>query len=66
MNSAFRAEPNDVHLYNHIQLFNTQPVPSGAPAANQISQEEAANQTYGGNNRPQEPILRYVTVCHLL
>ena len=62
-NSAFRAEPNDVHLYNHIQLFNRQPVPSGAPAANQISQEEAANQTYGGNNRPQEP-MKNIAICH--
>ena len=51
-NSAFRAEPNDDHLYNHIELSNRQPVPSGAPAANQIYQEEAANQNYEGNNRP--------------
>ena len=51
-NSAFRAEPNDDHLYNHIELFNRQPVPSGAPATNQIYQEEAANQNYEGNNRP--------------
>ena len=51
-NSAFRAEPNDDHLYNHIELSNRQPVPSGAPAANQIYQEEAANQSYEGNNRP--------------
>ena len=51
-NSAFRAEPNDEHLYNHIELSNRQPVPSGAPAANQIYPEEAANQNYEGNNRP--------------
>ena len=51
-NSAFRAEPNDDHLYNHIELFNRQPVPSGPPAANKIYQEEAANQNYEGNNRP--------------
>ena len=55
-NSAFRAEPNDEHLYNHIELSNRQPVPSGAPAENQIYQEEAASQTYEGNNRPQEPM----------
>ena len=51
-NSAVSAEPNDEHLYNHIELSNRQPVPSGAPAANQIYQEEAANQNYEGNNRP--------------
>ena len=51
-NSAFRAEPNDDHLYNHLGLFNRQPVPSGAPATNKIYQEEAANQNYEGNNRP--------------
>ena len=51
-NSAFRAEPNDDHLYNHIELFNRQPVPRGAPAANKIYQEEAGNQNYEGNNRP--------------
>ena len=51
-NSAFRAEPNDDHLYNHIELSNRQPVPSGAPAANKIYQEETANQNYEGNNRP--------------
>ena len=52
INSAFRAEPNDDHLYNHLGLFNRQPVPSGAPATNKIYQEEAANQNYEGNNRP--------------
>ena len=51
-NSTFRAEPNDDHLYNHLGLFNRQPVPSGAPATNKIYQEEAANQNYEGNNRP--------------
>ena len=62
-NSAFRAEPNDEHLYNHIELSNRQPVPSGAPAENQIYQEEAANQTYEGNNRPQEP-MRNIAIRH--
>ena len=62
-NSAFRAKPNDEHLYNHIQLSNRQPVPSGAPAANQIYQEEAANQNYEGNNRPQEP-MKNIAICH--
>ena len=62
-NSAFRAEPNDEHLYNHIELSNRQPVPSGAPAENQIYQEEAANQTYEGNNRPQEP-MKNIAIRH--
>ena len=62
-NSAFRAKPNDEHLYNHIQSSNRQPVPSGAPAANQIYQEEAANQNYEGNNRPQEP-MKNIAICH--
>ena len=62
-NSAFRAEPNDEHLYNHIELSNRQPVPSGSPAANQIYQEEAANQNYEGNNRPQEP-MKNIAICH--
>ena len=62
-NSAFRAEPNDDHLYNHIELSNRQPVPSGAPAENQIYQEEAANQTYEGNNRPQEP-MKNIAIRH--
>ena len=62
-NSALRAEPNDEHLYNHIELSNRQPVPSGAPAENQIYQEEAANQTYEGNNRPQEP-MRNIAIRH--
>ena len=62
-NSAFRAEPNDEHLYNHIELSNRQPVPSRAPAANQIYQEEAANQNYEGNNRPQEP-MKNIAICH--
>ena len=62
-NSAFRAKPNDEHLYNHIQLSNRQPVPSEAPAANQIYQEEAANQNYEGNNRPQEP-MKNIAICH--
>ena len=62
-NSSFRAEPNDEHLYNHIELSNRQPVPSGAPAENQIYQEEAANQTYEGNNRPQEP-MRNIAIRH--
>ena len=62
-NGAFRAEPNDEHLYNHIELSNRQPVPSGAPAANQIYQEEAANQNYEGNNRPQEP-MKNIAICH--
>ena len=53
-NSAFRAKPNDEHLYNHIQLSNRQPVPSGAPAANQI---------YQGNNRPQKP-MKNIAICH--
>ena len=39
-NSAFRAEPNDEHLYNHIELSNRQPVPSGALAANQITKKK--------------------------
>lgn len=43
-NNAFRAEPNHEHLYNRIDLFNRQSVPSGAPAY----------QTYGGNAIPQE------------
>ena len=62
-NSAFRAKPNDEHLYNHIQLSNRQPVPSGAPTANQIYQEEAANQNYEGNNRPQKP-MKNIAICH--
>ena len=62
-NSAFRAKPNDEHLYNHIQSSNRQPVPSGAPAANQIYQEEAANQNYEGNNRPQKP-MKNIAICH--
>ena len=62
-NSAFRAEPNDDHLYNHIELSNRQPVPSRAPTANQIYQEEAANQTYEGNNRPQEP-MKNIAIRH--
>ena len=62
-NSAFRAEPNDDHLYNHIELFNRQPVPTGAPAENQIYQEEAANQNYEGNNRPQEP-MKNIAIRH--
>ena len=62
-NSTFRAEPNDEHLYNHIDLSNRQPVPSGAPAANQIYQEEAANQTYEENNRPQEP-MKNIAIRH--
>ena len=62
-NGAFRAEPNDEHLYNHIELSNRQPVPSGSPAANQIYQEEAANQNYEGNNRPQEP-MKNIAICH--
>lgn len=44
-NNAFRAESNDEHLYNHLDLFNRQSMPSGAPAA---------NQTYQGNAIPQE------------
>ena len=62
-NSTFRAETNDEHLYNHIELSNRQPVPSGALAANQIYQEEAANQTYEGNNRPQEP-MKNIAIRH--
>ena len=62
-NSAFRAEPNDEHLYSHIELSNRQPEPSGAPAENQIYQEEAANQTYEGNNRPQEP-MKNIAIRH--
>ena len=62
-NSAFRAEPNDEHLYNHIELSNRQPVPSGSPAANQIYQGEAANQIYERNNRPQEP-MKNIAICH--
>ena len=62
-NSTFRAEPNDEHLYNHIDLSNRQSVPSGAPAANQIYQEEAANQTYEENNRPQEP-MKNIAIRH--
>ena len=53
-NNAFRAEPNDEHLYNHIDLFNRQSMPSEAPGANQTYQKEAAYQTYGGNAIPQE------------
>ena len=44
-NSAFRAEPSYENHYNHIELFNRQSMPSGAPAA---------NQTYQGNAIPQE------------
>ena len=62
-NRAFRAEPNDERLYDHIELSNREPVPSGAPAENQIYQEEAANQTYEGNNRPQEP-MRNIAIRH--
>ena len=62
-NSAFRAEPDDEHLYDHIELSNRQPVPSGAPAENQIYQEEVANQTYEGNNRPQEP-MKNIAIRH--
>ena len=62
-NSAFRADPNDEHLYNHIELSNRQPVPSGSPAANQIYQGEAANQIYERNNRPQEP-MKNIAICH--
>ena len=62
-NGAFRAEPNDEHLYNHIELSNRQPVPSGSPPVNQIYQEEAANQNYEGNNRPQEP-MKNIAICH--
>ena len=62
-NSTFRAETNDEHLYNHTELSNRQPVPSGAPAANQIYQEEAPNQTYEGNNRPQEP-MKNIAIRH--
>ena len=62
-NSAFRVEPNDEHIYNHIELSNRQPEPSGVPAANQIYQEEAANQTYEGNNRPQEP-MKNIAIRH--
>ena len=62
-NRAFRAEPNDEHLYNHIELSNRQPVLSGSPAANQIYQGEAANQIYEGNNRPQEP-MKNIAICH--
>ena len=61
--SAFRAEPDDEHLYDHIELSNRQPVPSGAPAENQIYQEEVANQTYEGNNRPQEP-MKNIAIRH--
>lgn len=53
-NNAFRAEPNDEHIYNHIDLFNRQSRPSGAPAANQTYQKEAAYETYGENAIPQE------------
>ena len=62
-NGAFRAEPNDEHLYNHIELSNRQPVPSGSPPVNQIYQEEAVNQNYEGNNRPQEP-MKNIAICH--
>ena len=33
-NSAFRTEPRDEHLYNHIELFNRSSSPIDAPAAN--------------------------------
>ena len=62
-NSAFRAEPNDEHLYNDIEVSNRQPVLSGSPAANQIYQGEVANQIYEGNNRPQEP-MKNIAICH--
>ena len=62
-NSAFRAEPDDEHLYDHIELSNRQPVPRGATAENQIYQEEVANQTYEGNNRPQEP-MKNIAIRH--
>ena len=62
-NSAVRAEPDDEHLYSHIELSNRQPETSGAPAENQIYQEEAANQTYEGNNRPQEP-MKNIAIRH--
>ena len=62
-NSAFRAEPDYEHLYDHIELSNRQPVPSGATAENKIYQEEVANQTYEGNNRPQEP-MKNIAIRH--
>ena len=62
-NSAFRAEPDDEHLYDHIELSNRQPVPSGATSENKIYQEEVANQTYEGNNRPQEP-MKNIAIRH--
>lgn len=43
-NRAFRAEPNNEHAYDHIQLFNRQS--SGAPAA---------NRAYRDDNRPNRP-----------
>ena len=62
-NSAFRVEPDDEHLYHDIELSKRQSIPTGAPAENQIYQEEAANQNYEGNNRPQKP-MKNIAIRH--
>ena len=62
-NCAFTAEPDAEHLYDDIELSKRQSIPSGALAENQIYQEEAANQTYEGNNRPQEP-MKNIAIRH--
>ena len=45
LSSAFRAESNHENLYDHIELFNMQSLPSclpsGAPPVNETYQEEA-------------------------
>ena len=62
-NRAFRAEPDNEHLYENIELSKRQSIPTGAPAENQIYPEEAANQNYEGNNRPQEP-MKNIAIRH--
>ena len=43
-NRAFRAEPNNEHAYDHLQLFNRQSFDASA-----------ANQGYRDDNRPNRP-----------
>ena len=53
-NRAFRAEPNNEHAYDHMQLFNRQS--SCAPAANRAYQDD------NRPNRPQQAVENTVNI----
>ena len=54
-NRAFRAEPNNEHAYDHIQLFSRQS--SGAPAANLAYRDD------NRPNRPQQAVENIVNIA---